>query len=158
MFIKSDLISFFSTVRKSTYGKAKDIEVDPMSSTSSSRTNRSPPPNLTINHYAHLQQFTFNELRLATRNFRPENFLGEGGFGTVFKGWVSHNGSSPSRPGVGLPVAVKTLNREGLQGHKEWVVCNHVNPNYICSYILNCSHSYIAIFNVVEIKIVDKYD
>jgi serine/threonine protein kinase len=27
------------------------------------------------------------------------------------------------KPGTGLTVAVKTLNHDGLQGHKEWVVC-----------------------------------
>ncbi|GAB4829198.1 hypothetical protein Ancab_018863 [Ancistrocladus abbreviatus] len=33
-----------------------------------------------------LLKFTFNDLKLATRNFRPQNLLGEGGFGYVFKG------------------------------------------------------------------------
>lgn len=32
------------------------------------------------------QTFTFRELAAATNNFRPECFLGEGGFGRVFKG------------------------------------------------------------------------
>lgn len=32
------------------------------------------------------QTFTFRELAAATRNFRPECLLGEGGFGRVFKG------------------------------------------------------------------------
>jgi len=32
------------------------------------------------------QTFTFRELATATRNFRPECFLGEGGFGRVYKG------------------------------------------------------------------------
>lgn len=30
--------------------------------------------------------FTFRELAAATKNFRPESFLGEGGFGSVYKG------------------------------------------------------------------------
>ncbi|KAG5061942.1 hypothetical protein JHK85_003125 [Glycine max] len=63
-----------------------------------------------------LRKFSFNELKLATRNFRPESFLGEGGFGCVFKGWIEENGTAPVKPGTGLTVAVKTLNHDGLQG------------------------------------------
>ncbi|KAG4202879.1 hypothetical protein ERO13_A05G364700v2 [Gossypium hirsutum] len=68
-----------------------------------------------------LRKFSFNDLRLATRSFRPESLLGEGGFGCVFKGWISENGNAPVKPGTGLPVAVKTLNHDGLQGHREWL-------------------------------------
>ncbi|MCO5586003.1 hypothetical protein L7F22_039940 [Adiantum nelumboides] len=68
-----------------------------------------------------LRQFSFNDLRTATRNFRPDSLLGEGGFGCVFKGWIDEQGTAPARPGTGLTVAVKTLNRSGLQGHKEWL-------------------------------------
>lgn len=32
------------------------------------------------------QTFTFRELATATRNFRAESLLGEGGFGRVYKG------------------------------------------------------------------------
>lgn len=32
------------------------------------------------------QTFTFRELAIATKNFRDECFLGEGGFGRVYKG------------------------------------------------------------------------
>ncbi|OMO90286.1 hypothetical protein CCACVL1_07422 [Corchorus capsularis] len=69
-----------------------------------------------------LRKFTFNDLKLATRNFRPESLLGEGGFGCVFKGWIEENGTAPVKPGTGLTVAVKTLNHDGLQGHKEWLL------------------------------------
>lgn len=68
-----------------------------------------------------LRNFAFNELKLATRNFKRESLLGVGGFGPVYKGWINENGSSPVKPGTGLPVAVKTLNKNGLQGHKEWL-------------------------------------
>ncbi|KAG6487627.1 hypothetical protein ZIOFF_056217 [Zingiber officinale] len=68
-----------------------------------------------------LRKFTFNDLKSATRNFRPESLLGEGGFGCVFKGWIEENGTAPVKPGTGLTVAVKTLNHDGLQGHKEWM-------------------------------------
>ncbi|GER51509.1 protein kinase superfamily protein [Striga asiatica] len=68
-----------------------------------------------------LRKFAFNDLKLATRNFRPESLLGEGGFGCVFKGWIEENGTAPVKPGTGLTVAVKTLNHDGLQGHREWL-------------------------------------
>ncbi|KAK9135397.1 hypothetical protein Syun_014727 [Stephania yunnanensis] len=44
-----------------------------------------------------------------------------GGFGCVFKGWIEENGTVAVKPGMGLTVAVKTLNHDGLQGHKEWL-------------------------------------
>lgn len=36
--------------------------------------------------------FTFRELAAATMNFRPESFLGEGGFGRVYKGRLETTG------------------------------------------------------------------
>ena len=69
-----------------------------------------------------LRKFSFHDLRSATRNFRPDSLLGEGGFGHVFKGWIEENGTAPAKPGTGLVVAVKILNPNGLQGHKEWLV------------------------------------
>jgi hypothetical protein len=71
---------------------------------------------------ANVKVFTFNNLKAATRNFRPDSVLGEGGFGSVYKGWIDENTLSPCRPGTGIAVAVKKLNPEGLQGHREWLV------------------------------------
>lgn len=67
-----------------------------------------------------LRIFTFSELRNATRNFKPEMVLGEGGFGTVFKGWVDEKTLNPVKSGLGMVVAVKKLNSESLQGLEEW--------------------------------------
>ncbi|XP_052186932.1 probable serine/threonine-protein kinase PBL3 isoform X2 [Diospyros lotus] len=69
----------------------------------------------------HLKAFSFNELRIATRNFRPDSLLGEGGFGYVFKGWIDENTLTAVRPGSGMVIAVKKLKPEGYQGHKEWL-------------------------------------
>lgn len=69
-----------------------------------------------------LLQFSFQELKAATGNFRPDSILGEGGFGYVFKGWIEENGTAPAKPGSGVTVAVKSLKPDGLQGHREWVV------------------------------------
>ncbi|KAL3745232.1 hypothetical protein ACJRO7_014359 [Eucalyptus globulus] len=68
-----------------------------------------------------LLQFTFQELKSATGNFRPDSILGEGGFGYVFKGWIEENGTAPAKPGSGITVAVKSLKPDGLQGHREWM-------------------------------------
>ncbi|KAF2298804.1 hypothetical protein GH714_028024 [Hevea brasiliensis] len=68
-----------------------------------------------------LKAFTFNELKNATRNFRPDSLLGEGGFGYVFKGWIDENTMTAAKPGSGMVIAVKKLKPEGFQGHKEWL-------------------------------------
>jgi len=38
------------------------------------------------------QTFTFRELAAATKNFRPECLLGEGGFGRVYRGRLESTG------------------------------------------------------------------
>ncbi|PKA55381.1 Protein kinase 2B, chloroplastic [Apostasia shenzhenica] len=68
-----------------------------------------------------LKAFTFNELKNATRNFRPDSLIGEGGFGYVFKGWIDEQSFTAVRPGSGMVIAVKKLKPEGFQGHKEWL-------------------------------------
>ncbi|GMI99214.1 PBS1-LIKE 34 [Hibiscus trionum] len=93
------------------------------SSTTTNTESTSCTPNISeeLKVASQLRKFTFNDLKLATRSFRPESLLGEGGFGCVFKGWISENGTAPVKPGTGLSVAVKTLNHDGLQGHREWL-------------------------------------
>ncbi|KAL8161526.1 hypothetical protein V2J09_013015 [Rumex salicifolius] len=67
-----------------------------------------------------LKSFSFNELKNATKNFRPDTLLGEGGFGCVYKGWIDHQLNLASS-GSGMVVAVKKLKPEGFQGHREWL-------------------------------------
>ncbi|BAF26439.1 serine/threonine-protein kinase RIPK [Oryza sativa Japonica Group] len=65
-----------------------------------------------------VEAFTVEELRRATRDFSVSNFVGEGGFGPVYKGYVDER----LKPGVrAQAVAVKLLDLEGSQGHKEWL-------------------------------------
>ncbi|KAL7199403.1 hypothetical protein ACSBR2_021642 [Camellia fascicularis] len=68
-----------------------------------------------------LKSFTFIDLKNATKNFRSDSLLGEGGFGCVFKGWIDENTFAPSKPGTGIVVAIKKLKAESFQGHKEWL-------------------------------------
>lgn len=71
---------------------------------------------------SNLKSFSYHELRAATRNFRPDSVLGEGGFGSVFKGWIDEHSLAATKPGIGMIVAVKRLNQDGFQGHREWLV------------------------------------
>lgn len=104
---------------------SRDQPVAPIISSSSSTIAESTPstPNILeeLKIASQLRKFGFNELKSATRSFRPDNLLGEGGFGCVYKGWINENGPTPVKPGSGITVAVKTLNHDGLQGHKEWL-------------------------------------
>jgi hypothetical protein len=82
-----------------------------------------------------LKASTFSELKNATRNFRTDSLLGEGGFGNVYKGWIDEHTLGAERPGCGMVVAVKQLKPEGFQGHKEWLVGFFVMPLF--SFCLN---------------------
>ncbi|XP_027368681.1 probable serine/threonine-protein kinase PBL7 [Abrus precatorius] len=55
--------------------------------------------------------FSFQELAVATHNFRPESLLGEGGFGRVYKGRLK----------TGQRVAVKQFDEKSLQGNSEFL-------------------------------------
>ncbi|CAN1237700.1 Serine/threonine-protein kinase PBL27 [Linum grandiflorum] len=57
--------------------------------------------------------FTFRELAAATKNFRADCLLGEGGFGRVYKGRLDSTDQV---------VAIKQLDRNGLQGNREFLV------------------------------------
>ncbi|KAL1330193.1 hypothetical protein HN51_047344 [Arachis hypogaea] len=59
------------------------------------------------------QTFSFRELATATRHFRAECLLGEGGFGRVYKGRLES---------INQIVAIKQLDRNGLQGNREFLV------------------------------------
>lgn len=70
-----------------------------------------------------LKEFTFADLKAATKNFKPDTLLGEGGFGKVYRGWIDEKTLSPSKSGIGMSVAIKRLNPESMQGFEEWQVC-----------------------------------
>ncbi|PON99788.1 Tyrosine-protein kinase [Trema orientale] len=64
-----------------------------------------------------LRVFTFSELKNATHDFSRLLKIGEGGFGSVFKGSIKPVDGN----GDQIVVAIKKLNKDGLQGHKQWV-------------------------------------
>lgn len=63
--------------------------------------------------------FTFDELKAITDNFRQDHMLGGGGFGSVYKGFVTEELKKGVQP---IPVAVKVHDGDNsYQGHREWL-------------------------------------
>ncbi|WVY92948.1 hypothetical protein V8G54_032036 [Vigna mungo] len=56
---------------------------------------------------------SYREICAATQNFHPDNMIGEGGFGRVYKGYLKSTNQT---------VAVKQLDRNGFQGTREFLV------------------------------------
>ncbi|XP_068652574.1 serine/threonine-protein kinase PBL34-like [Aristolochia californica] len=110
----------YDAVTETRYLNASNRELSDPKETHLSADNIQ-PPKLEGREFPQLLQFTFQELKSATGNFRPDSILGEGGFGFVFKGWIEANGTAPAKPGTGVTVAVKSLKPDALQGHREWV-------------------------------------
>lgn len=57
--------------------------------------------------------FTYNQLKLATRNFHPSEKIGEGGFGSVYKGRLVD--------GSFVAVKVLSVEVESMRGEREFV-------------------------------------
>ncbi|XP_047321029.1 receptor-like protein kinase FERONIA [Impatiens glandulifera] len=74
-----------------------------------------------------LKIYSFNDMKRATQDFHLLNFLGQGGFGKVYKGWVDNKTLQPCKPGGGISVAVKKLDFESMQGTEEWQVIHLIN-------------------------------
>ncbi|XP_023755036.2 probable serine/threonine-protein kinase PBL26 [Lactuca sativa] len=94
--------------------QAEAKPVSPSKRTSNEVVNNQPPtkPAAGNNNIA-AQTFTFRELAAVTKNFRQDSLIGEGGFGRVYKGKLAKTGQE---------VAVKQLDRNGLQGNREFLV------------------------------------
>ncbi|KAF5179190.1 L-type lectin-domain containing receptor kinase IX.1 [Thalictrum thalictroides] len=58
------------------------------------------------------KKFTYRELVSATNNFSDDRKLGEGGFGCVYRGFLSY---------LDLAIAVKKISRGSRQGKKEYI-------------------------------------
>ncbi|XP_076908338.1 cold-responsive protein kinase 1-like [Bidens hawaiensis] len=58
-----------------------------------------------------MRSYAYKDLRVATEDFRPENKIGQGGFGSVYKGTLKD----------GSIVAIKVLSADSGQGLKEFL-------------------------------------
>ncbi|KAJ7955865.1 Protein kinase [Quillaja saponaria] len=75
-------------------------------------------PNGQIFDTPNLRIFSFAELKLATKDFRNDAVVGEGGFGRVYKGCVKEK--IPQNRCGELVIAIKRLNSQSRQGLEEW--------------------------------------
>ncbi|XP_041999140.1 probable serine/threonine-protein kinase PBL11 [Salvia splendens] len=143
--------SHFSTGTGATSSKMISGDGTELSNSSSKRSSASVPPSPRsegeILQSSNMKSFAFSDLKAATRNFRLDSVLGEGGFGSVFKGWIDEHSLEASKPGSSMVVAVKRLNQEGWQGHKEWLAeinylgqLRHPNLVKLIGYCLEDDH------------------
>ena len=68
----------------------------------------------------HLKEFSFKELKMATRNFSAQ--LGDGGLWKVYKGWMDEKTLAPSKTGDSMLVAIKEFNPNWEQHFELWQV------------------------------------
>lgn len=84
-------------------------------------------------------EFTFREIEEATRNFNPSLKIGEGGYGSIFRGLLRH-----------IQVAIKMLHSNSTQGPSEFqqevdVLSNLRHPNLV-TLIGACPEAWILIY------------
>ncbi|CAA6669773.1 unnamed protein product [Spirodela intermedia] len=110
----SKLVSTYGTGTSASCGS--ETNKNSCKSSGSASSTRSIPA--VFDEKAHnLRVFDFKELSNATNDFSRLLKIGEGGFGSVYKGFIK----SPEAPGRRATVAIKTLNQNSLQGHKQWL-------------------------------------
>lgn len=101
------------------FGDKNRLDKLPDRATRSSSSLPSPRsvPELYREKEHNLRDFSYSELKDATNGFQRMLKIGEGGFGSVYKGSIRPvNGQ-----GDPIVVAIKKLNQHSLQGHKQWL-------------------------------------
>lgn len=101
--------------------KSSDLVLDRVTKSSSSLPSPRSIPELYKEREQNLRVFSYQELREATNGFNRLLKLGEGGFGSVYKGTISpENGQ-----GSPIVVAIKRLNPRSLQ-------VRYISINFLC--------------------------
>ncbi|KAJ7981808.1 Protein kinase superfamily protein [Quillaja saponaria] len=82
-----------------------------------------------VSDILNVKLYTYKELRIATENFSPANKIGQGGFGSVYKGKLKN----------GTVAAIKVLSAESRQGVREFlneikVITNIEHENLVKLY------------------------
>ncbi|XP_027348159.1 probable serine/threonine-protein kinase PBL10 [Abrus precatorius] len=83
-----------------------------------------------------LKCFTYDVLKNATQKFNCQNLIGRGGFGDVYKGYLTYSTMDAARSNEGFPIAVKIIRRQGAQGDETWL--NEV------TYLSKINHSNVV--------------
>lgn len=112
-----------STDMKSCWSELNSQNVSEMSNASSRGNSFA----IMSQQQSNLREFSFVELKSATKNFSRSLMVGEGGFGGVFRGVIR----SLDDPRTKIDIAVKQLSRRGLQAR---ILSLH--QNVACSYFL----------------------
>jgi len=110
--------SAVSTSRSDDSGAVRPMSKSAGSAGSSQLSQRSISSLYEERGHGQLRVFDYEELQGATAEFSRAQKLGEGGFGSVYKGFIRAADGKGDR----VPVAVKKLNQRGMQ----------VRP-YVCS-------------------------
>ncbi|KAK8329935.1 hypothetical protein V6Z11_A11G359300 [Gossypium hirsutum] len=84
-----------------------------MTHTAETENKEAPSTPAEYDNNSSIKAFNFRELASATKNFRQECLLGEGGLGKVYKGTIQATGQE---------VAVKQLDRNAMEGSNEFFV------------------------------------
>uniref|UniRef100_A0A0D9XG12 Protein kinase domain-containing protein n=1 Tax=Leersia perrieri TaxID=77586 RepID=A0A0D9XG12_9ORYZ len=117
--------SAVSTSRSDDSGAVRPVSKSAGSTSTTSSGARSITSLYEERGHGQLRDFDYDELQAATNGFSRAQKLGEGGFGSVYKGFVraATDGAGAGGKGQGdrVAVAVKCLNQRGLQGHKQWL-------------------------------------
>lgn len=105
-----------------------------------------------ISKIPNVRLYSYEELRKATENFRFENKLGQGGFGSVYKGRLRN----------GTLAAIKVLSMDSSQGTREFLaeinvitVINHDNLVKLHGYCVEGQHR-ILVYPYLENGSLDK--
>ncbi|PIA39152.1 hypothetical protein AQUCO_02700374v1 [Aquilegia coerulea] len=123
-----------------------------------------------------LKSFRFTTLKDATRNFRPgridesscgmvfKGWIDDSSCGMMFKGWIDEQTLTASKPGMGIPIAVKFVNQEGFQHYKKWLekvhysIGNLSHPNLV-RLLGYCLHDdlRLLVYEFMPLRSLNKY-